>query len=118
MQASSTASTSWELTFYEPSADSGPVPPAEGDVFSIYTNRSFADDVFSFSTLASVENRQMEKENMENIYVVPNPYVVSSKIESLDLQNPEDRGPRRIYFANLPATVSYTHLTLPTILLV
>ena len=40
---------------------------------------------------------------MENIYVVPNPYVVSSDIEPLDLQNPEDRGPRRVYFANLPA---------------
>jgi hypothetical protein len=34
---------------------------------------------------------------------VPNPYVVSSSIEPLDLQNPQDRGPRRVYFANLPA---------------
>jgi len=103
LQDSSTTSTSWELTFNEPSADSGPVPPSEGDIFSIFTNRSFIDDVFSFSTLASVENHQVEKENMENIYVVPNPYVVSSDIEPLDLQNPEDRGPRRVYFANLPA---------------
>ena len=39
----------------------------------------------------------------DSIYVVPNPYVVSSNIESLDLQNPRDRGPRRVYFANLPA---------------
>ena len=104
LQDSSISTTSWELTFYEPSAGSGTVPPVEGDIFFIYTNRSFTDDVFSFSTTASTESKQVEKENMDDIYVVPNPYVVSSNIESLDLQNPRDRGPRRVYFANLPAS--------------
>ena len=103
LQDSAISSASWELTFYEPSAGTGNVPPIEGDIFSIYTNRPFADDIFSFSTTASTESNQVEKENMDNIYVVPNPYVVSSNIESLDLQNPRDRGPRRVYFANLPA---------------
>jgi hypothetical protein len=104
LQDSAISAASWELTFYEPSAGSDNVPPIEGDVFSIYTNRPFADDIFTFSTTASTESKQVEKENMDNIYVVPNPYVVSSNIESLDLQNPRDRGPRRVYFANLPAT--------------
>ena len=104
LQDSAISSASWELTFYEPSAGTGNVPPVEGDIFSIYTNRPFADDIFSFSTTASTESNQVEKENMDNIYVVPNPYVVSSNIESLDLQNPRDRGPRRVYFANLPAS--------------
>ena len=103
LQDSAISEASWELTFYEPSAGTGNVPPIEGDIFSIYTNRPFADDIFSFSTTASTESNQVEKENMDNIYVVPNPYVVSSNIESLDLQNPRDRGPRRVYFANLPA---------------
>ena len=103
LQDSAISAASWELTFYEPSAGSDNVPPIEGDVFSIYTNRPFADDIFTFSTTASTESKQVEKENMDNIYVVPNPYVVSSNIESLDLQNPRDRGPRRVYFANLPA---------------
>ena len=103
LQDSAISSASWDLTFYAPSAGSDNVPPIEGDVFSIYTNRPFADDIFTFSTTASTESKQVEKENMDNIYVVPNPYVVSSNIESLDLQNPRDRGPRRVYFANLPA---------------
>ncbi|SUZ84968.1 uncharacterized protein METZ01_LOCUS37822 [marine metagenome] len=103
LQDSAISEASWELTFYEPSAGTGNVPPVEGDIFSIYTNRPFADDIFTFSTTASTESNQVEKENMDNIYVVPNPYVVSSNIESLDLQNPRDRGPRRVYFANLPA---------------
>jgi hypothetical protein len=112
LQDSAISSASWELTFYEPSAGSGNVPPVEGDIFSIYTNRSFADDIFTFSTTASTESKQVEKENMENIYVVPNPYVVSSNIESLDLQNPRDRGPRRVYFANLPAMCTIKVYTL------
>ena len=103
LQDSAISEASWELTFYEPSAGTGNVPPIEGDIFSIYTNRPFADDIFTFSTTASTESKQVEEENMNNIYVVPNPYVVSSNIESLDLQNPRDRGPRRVYFANLPA---------------
>ena len=103
LQDSAISSASWELTFYEPPAGTGNVTPVEGDIFSVYTNRPFADDIFTFSTTASTESNQVEKKNMDNIYVVPNPYVVSSNIESLDLQNPRDRGPRRVYFANLPA---------------
>ena len=103
LQDSAISSASWELTFYEPPAGTGNVTPVEGDIFSVYTNRPFSDDIFTFSTTASTESNQVEKENMDNIYVVPNPYVVSSNIESLDLQNPRDRGPRRVYFANLPA---------------
>ena len=39
---------------------------------------------------------------MDKINVVPNPYVVTNALEQLDLQNPLDRGPRRIYFNHLP----------------
>jgi hypothetical protein len=96
-------SYAWEVTFYEPEDGSIPVPPIGGDIFSIYTTRSFTDDIFSFSTTASKEESSVEKDNMNEIYVVPNPYVVSSNIEPLDLQNPRDRGPRKVYFANLPS---------------
>jgi hypothetical protein len=103
LQDSSISSGSWEMTFYESSPDSESVSPVEGDIFTIYTNRPFIDDIFTFSTTASSDNVQVEKENMSNIYVVPNPYVVSNNIERLDLQNPQDRGPKQVYFANLPS---------------
>ena len=102
LQDSSNASTSWELTFLEPSPD--PIAPKGGDIFSIFSNRPFSDDKFNFTTSASKEDKNVERENMNNIYVVPNPYVVSSNIEPLDLQNPQDRGPRKVYFANLPSS--------------
>jgi hypothetical protein len=70
--------------------------------FLFFTTRDFTDDIFSFTTTSSKEEVSVEKGNMDEIYVVPNPYVVSSNIEPLDLQNPRDRGPRRVYFANLP----------------
>jgi hypothetical protein len=102
LKDSTTSSYAWELTFYEP-ADGDTVSPIGGDVFSIFTNRTFVDDIFTFSTTSAKEQNTIEKANMKEIYVVPNPYVVSSSIEPLDLQNPQDRGPRRVYFANLPA---------------
>jgi hypothetical protein len=93
-------SFSWELTFDTTEAA---VSPSSGDIFSIFTTRSFSDDKFTFTTSSSKEDKVAEKDNMDDIYVVPNPYVVSSNIEPLDLQNPLDRGPRRVYFANIPA---------------
>ena len=103
LQDSSMSSFSWELTF---DTTDVPIAPMEGDVFSIFTTRAFVDDIFAFSTSSSKEDIIVEKDNMDDIYVVPNPYVVSSNIEPLDLQNPLDRGPRRVYFANLPSNCS------------
>ena len=105
-------SYTWELTFYEPEDGTPAVSPIEGDVFSVFTNRAFTDDIFTFSTSASKEMNSVEKENMDDIYVVPNPYVVSSNIEPLDLQNPQDRGPRRVYFANLPSSCTINIYTM------
>lgn len=100
LQDSTMNSFSWELTFDTTEAA---VSPSSGDIFSIFTTRSFSDDKFTFTTSSSKEDKVAEKDNMDDIYVVPNPYVVSSNIEPLDLQNPLDRGPRRVYFANIPA---------------
>ena len=109
---STVSSYTWELTFYESEEDTPAVTPVEGDVFSVFTNRAFTDDIFTFSTTASKELSVVEKENMDDIYVVPNPYVVSSNIEPLDLQNPQDRGPRRVYFANLPSNCTINIYTM------
>ena len=89
LKDSLTNSYAWEVTFYEPDNGLDTIPPAGGDVFSIFTTRDFTDDIFSFTTTSSKEEVSVEKENMDEIYVVPNPYVVSSNIEPLDLQNPK-----------------------------
>ena len=92
----------WEFTSTLP--DSGDtISATEGDVFTIDTHRPFAaDDTLLFTTNGTIYDNSIAKEKLDSIYVVPNPYVVTNIIEQLDLQNPMDRGPRKIYFTNLP----------------
>ncbi len=92
----------WELTFFAPE-EVAPIAPGAGDVFYIATNRPFgADDVYSFKTSASKVVAAQAKSDLDNIAVVPNPYVVTNVIEPVDRQNPFDRGARRLYFMHLP----------------
>ena len=92
----------WEFTFFLP--DSGDtISAGAGDVFFIDTHRPFAEsDTLLFTTVASQYDKTIASGKLDSIYVVPNPYVVTNVLEQLDLQNPMDRGPRKIYFTNLP----------------
>ncbi len=91
----------WEFTFIPPAAN--PVAPAAGDVYFIATTRPFtAEDVYSFRTTAARVDEAQAANVLDRIRVVPNPYVVTNLIEPLDLQNPRDRGERRLYFDLLP----------------
>jgi len=93
---------SWEFTFLEPEYGDT-IPSQGGDIFYIGTHRSFsAEDTLRFSTVASRVEGSLDKSRMDQISVVPNPYVVTNVLERLDLQNPKDRGPRKIYFNHLP----------------
>ncbi|KAA3615277.1 MAG: hypothetical protein DWQ05_14540 [Calditrichaeota bacterium] len=92
----------WELTFLAPDGVE-PIAPTEGDVFYIGTHRPFnAEDVYTFKTTAAKIVRAEAKSNLNEIAVVPNPYVVTNVIEPVDRQNPFDRGARRLYFKGLP----------------
>jgi hypothetical protein len=94
--------TKWEITFTEP-AEGDTIPPAEGDVFYISTTRPFTvEDEYRFTTTGSRIETEKAESDLENIAVVPNPYVATNVIEPLDRQNPRDRGPRRLYFNHLP----------------
>ena len=92
----------WEFTFFLP--DSGDtIPAGAGDIFFIDTHRPFSEsDTLLFTTVASQYDKTVASGKLDSIYVVPNPYVVTNVLEQLDLQNPMDRGPRKIYFTNLP----------------
>ena len=92
----------WEFTFTPPLLGT-PIPPAAGDVFFIATNRPFtAADKYTFLSRASAIDAVKATSELENIAVVPNPYVVTNAIEPLDRQRPRDRGQRLLYFSHLP----------------
>jgi hypothetical protein len=93
----------YEITFYEPKEET-PIAPVDGDIFYLATKRPFSNaDVYTFTTNASKIDNEMGKEDLDNISIVPNPYVVTNVLEQLDHQNPRDRGPHRVYFNHLPA---------------
>ena len=101
LQGDETSSTSWEFTFLEPSVDG--IDPNSGDIYYIATTRPFSEeDKYQFITNASLINNEQAINALDNISVVPNPYVVTNVLEPLDRQNPRDRGPRRVYFNHLP----------------
>lgn len=106
--------TTWGITILKPS-DSTAVhnAPVEGDVLFIKTNRSFnKNDKFSFKTTGAKYNSEFAKSGMDNIYVVPNPYVGVNEIEPTIKLPGQTRGERRIYFENLPPKCTIRIFTL------
>ena len=76
--------------------------PTQGDVVDIKIRKPFlASDEFVFTTRASAVDEDLARSQLEDIRVVPNPYVVTNRFEPL---NPfsTGRGPRVIQFTNLP----------------
>ena len=76
--------------------------PAQGDAVDIKVRKPFlASDRFEFTTVGPTLDETLAASQLEDIRVVPNPYVVTNKFEPL---NPfaTGRGPRVIQFINLP----------------
>lgn len=93
----------WRVTYYEPLFGAPAQYPESGDVFLIRTSKQFSsDDYFTFTTNSSGIDKDLAKNDMDKISVVPNPYIASNKWEKRNL-NQTGRGERRIDFINLPS---------------
>ena len=76
--------------------------PVQGEVVDIVTRKPFlSTDEFSFTTKAPTVDPDSARAALENVRVVPNPYVATNTFETL---NPfaTGRGPRALKFINLP----------------
>ncbi len=112
--AASPTETTWGVTFSAPT-DSlvVPVVPAEGDVFLVTTKRPFnKEDSFYFKTDAAAYDAGKAKSELDNVYVVPNPYVGLNAIEPTTKLPGQVRGERRIYFEHLPPECTIRIFTL------
>jgi hypothetical protein len=101
----STDTTTWGIVITKP-ADSSIVPklPGDGDVLLIASRRPFnTSDRFTLRTEAATVDNGIASSVMDNIYVVPNPYVGLSEIEPTNWLPGATRGERRIYFEHLPS---------------
>jgi len=76
--------------------------PQQGDVAEIVTRKPFlSTDEFEFTTQGPQVDRDLARDQLGQIRVVPNPYVATNRFETL---NPftTGRGPRVIKFTHLP----------------
>ena len=91
----------WRFTFDAPQGEDT-VMPANGDVYALSVSKPFSSlDRVTFTTRASGFDPVRAVAELEDIYVVPDPYVVNASWEQ-PLFNQTGRGERRIDFVNLP----------------
>ncbi len=77
--------------------------PAAGSSLHFATEKPFqTGDRVSFSLSAPGYDNEEAKNDLDDIFVVPNPYVASSTFEPPNTYR-AGRGERRIYFTNLPS---------------
>jgi hypothetical protein len=91
------------LDFYSEATGWDSSNPQPGDVMRFYTRKPFSSvDVYQFSTTAAHTPADSIQADLDEIAVVPNPYIASAIWEP----KPDfvvGRGERKIYFINLPS---------------
>lgn len=76
--------------------------PQAGDTLNIFLRKPFLSrDVYQFQMKAPQMDPELAKKELDDIRVVPNPYVAAARWEP---RNPfsSGRGPRELHFINLP----------------
>ncbi len=91
----------WQLTLN--TLPKGARNPQAGDTLDLYVKKPFlSTDVYQFTMATEKEDKQLAKDQLDMIRVVPNPYIAA---ETWEPRNPfsSGRGPRELHFINLPA---------------
>ena len=89
----------WRMTLRDPG---GGVAPTAGDRFLLTTKKPFSSgDTFEFTTREASVNQTAVKDNLDQIAVVPNPYIAAASWERRNFQQ-SGRGERKLFFIHLP----------------
>lgn len=92
----------WNIKLQEP-MEGESIPPAGGDVIRIMVSKPFRNgDVFLLKMKPQRADPELAKSQLDNIYVVPNPYIATTPIEPANNFR-LGRGERRIEFVHLPS---------------
>lgn len=84
-------------------AGQGLNPPDPQDKIAISSTRSFgANDFFEFGVIDAEIDNAIASQELENIYVAPNPYIAAAEWERAQNRDQVGRGERKIYFFNVP----------------
>jgi hypothetical protein len=98
--ASGQLAYTWQITMrLKPSG----VNPEPGDTLNIRLNKPFlSQDIYRFGMKGPNVSMDIAREAMDDIRVVPNPYIAAETWEPRNTFS-SGRGPREIHFINLPA---------------
>lgn len=99
----SLVTTWWFYLSAQPDTSLGQTIPQPGDTAYIYLKKPFLSaDVFEFTAKAPSVDNNKARASLDDIRVVPNPYLASAQWE---VKNPysSGRGPRSLHFTHLPA---------------
>ena len=92
----------WSITLTAPSDPGASIPPENGDVAFIPTRKPFSSrDVFVITTQPANIDQNLDASVLENVRVVPNPYIVNSPFEQRSLYT-GGSGVNKLQFTNLP----------------
>lgn len=94
----------WRI-YFDPPPGIGfqPIYPQGGDIYRITSTKPYLEgDYFTYSTKGAGVDEEQAKTELDDIGVVPNPYVAQASWERRNL-NQTGRGERRIDFINLPS---------------
>ena len=94
---------SWSIRLLPLDPDlENPAPPPPGSVLQFRTAKPFwSTDRVTFALSESAFDADLAREELDDIYVVPNPYVAQSGFETSNTYR-TGRGERRVFFMNLP----------------
>ncbi|UCH11138.1 MAG: hypothetical protein JSU61_04410 [Fidelibacterota bacterium] len=94
----------WAIRLFTPEEEGiSIIPPTAGDLIRIKTSKPFRNnEYYRFTSRSSQLDEDRAKDEMDKVYVVPNPYVATSIFEPANVYK-SGRGERRIYFMNLPS---------------
>ncbi|MCH7858492.1 MAG: hypothetical protein IID14_02205 [Candidatus Marinimicrobia bacterium] len=95
----------WKMTLFDDPSETGDQAPGEGDTFQLRTIKPFrAGDKFAFKTRAASVDNELAANSIDQIAVVPNPYVAVASWERKQTTSSGigSRGERRIDFIHLP----------------
>jgi hypothetical protein len=108
--------TTWKVTFKPPTDSSAFVRPKKGEKFVLRAPIPFgAKDIYELNMTESIVRSRSSSSVLDRVTVVPNPYIEAAIWEQQSVQS--GRGPRRIYFNNLPKQCTVRIYTLNGLLI-
>ncbi len=96
----------WSIILSAPADSTTSIPPVDGDIAQIHTFKPFThSDVYHLKTAAMKAEKSPSDKALDNVAVVPNPYIIHSAFESKSLYS-GGQVERSVHFINLPISCS------------